>query len=71
MATGSGTTASAWATVRFQAGGTELADTGVFDTTRYIMGGTAFLGIGAVFVLGPTGAHGPVAAGRRACTELP
>jgi LPXTG-motif cell wall-anchored protein len=29
---------------------TELADTGAFDTTPYILGGTAFLGMGAAFV---------------------
>ncbi|WP_174887116.1 cell wall protein [Streptomyces abyssomicinicus] len=39
--TGTGTTA----------GDTELADTGAFDTTPYILGGTAFLGMGAAFLV--------------------
>ncbi|WP_448318527.1 hypothetical protein [Streptomyces sp. CO7] len=49
MTTVSDTTSTS-ATVHSQADGTELADTGAFDTTPYIMGGTAFLGIGAAFV---------------------
>ncbi|WP_225837168.1 hypothetical protein [Streptomyces sp. NK08204] len=32
------------------AAGTELADTGAFDTTPYIVGGTVFLALGAGFV---------------------
>ncbi len=31
-------------------GGTRLADTGSFDTTPYIVGGTVFLALGAGFV---------------------
>ncbi|MEU6809248.1 hypothetical protein ABZ920_09605 [Streptomyces sp. NPDC046831] len=31
--------------------GTELADTGSFDTTPYVMGGTLFLAVGAGFVV--------------------
>ncbi|MDN3029554.1 LPXTG cell wall anchor domain-containing protein [Streptomyces sp. S.PB5] len=31
--------------------GTRLADTGSFDTTPYVVGGTAFLGLGAGFVI--------------------
>ncbi|WP_406320850.1 LPXTG cell wall anchor domain-containing protein [Streptomyces sp. NBC_00519] len=30
---------------------TQLADTGSFDTTPYVVGGTLFLGVGAGFVL--------------------
>ncbi|MGI5195251.1 LPXTG cell wall anchor domain-containing protein [Streptomyces sp. CA-288835] len=30
---------------------TELADTGAFDTTPYLVGGTLFLGLGAGFVV--------------------
>ena len=30
---------------------TRLADTGSFDTTPYVVGGTAFLGLGAGFVV--------------------
>jgi hypothetical protein len=37
-------------TVPARAGDVELADTGAFDTTPYVLGGTAFLGIGAGFV---------------------
>ncbi|WP_037886868.1 hypothetical protein [Streptomyces viridochromogenes] len=33
------------------AGGTRLADTGSFDTTPYVVGGTVFLTIGAGFVV--------------------
>jgi hypothetical protein len=47
MTTVSDTTST---TVNSRSGGTELADTGAFDTTPYVMGGTAFLGIGAAFV---------------------
>nr|WP_206439525.1 LPXTG cell wall anchor domain-containing protein [Streptomyces scabichelini] len=44
---------------------TELADTGSFDTTPYVVGGTLFLGLGAGFVVysvrrersGPSGAY--------------
>ncbi|MGV9251020.1 LPXTG cell wall anchor domain-containing protein [Streptomyces sp. NPDC003697] len=32
-------------------GGTELADTGSFDTTPYVVGGTLFLTLGAGFVV--------------------
>lgn len=31
--------------------GAQLADTGSFDTTPYVVGGTAFLGLGAGFVV--------------------
>jgi LPXTG-motif cell wall-anchored protein len=31
--------------------GTRLADTGSFDTTPYVVGGTAFLALGAGFVV--------------------
>ncbi|MEV0635395.1 LAETG motif-containing sortase-dependent surface protein [Streptomyces sp. NPDC050619] len=31
--------------------GTQLADTGSFDTTPYVVGGTAFLTLGAGFVV--------------------
>ncbi|MDQ0599336.1 LPXTG-motif cell wall-anchored protein [Streptomyces canus] len=31
--------------------GARLADTGSFDTTPYVVGGTAFLGLGAGFVV--------------------
>jgi hypothetical protein len=31
--------------------GTRLADTGSFDTTPYVVGGTLFLGVGAGFVV--------------------
>jgi LPXTG-motif cell wall-anchored protein len=31
-------------------GGTRLADTGSFDSTPYVIGGTAFLSLGAGFV---------------------
>lgn len=41
-ATGSGTTATG--------SGKELADTGSFDTTPYVVGGVLFLGLGAGFV---------------------
>ncbi|MGW0602883.1 cell wall protein [Streptomyces sp. NPDC002640] len=37
-------------TVPARTGDVELADTGAFDTTPYVLGGTAFLGIGAGFV---------------------
>ncbi|WP_405869746.1 MULTISPECIES: hypothetical protein [unclassified Streptomyces] len=30
---------------------TQLADTGAFDTTPYVIGGTLFLGVGAGFVV--------------------
>ena len=33
------------------ADGTELADTGSFDTTPYVVAGTLFLGVGAGFVV--------------------
>ncbi|MEU4037106.1 hypothetical protein [Streptomyces collinus] len=32
-------------------GGTRLADTGSFDTTPYVIGGSAFLAVGAGFVV--------------------
>ncbi|MDH6225340.1 cell wall protein [Streptomyces sp. MJP52] len=41
---------TAGTTVRTTAGDTELADTGAFDTTPYVLGGTAFLGMGAAFL---------------------
>ncbi|MER5429746.1 LPXTG cell wall anchor domain-containing protein [Streptomyces sp. NPDC002588] len=41
------TTGSAEATAD---GDTRLADTGSFDTTPYVIGGTALLGLGAAFV---------------------
>ncbi|MEU1021383.1 LPXTG cell wall anchor domain-containing protein [Streptomyces sp. NPDC005904] len=43
------TTTTASTTATTTAAGT-LADTGAFDTTPYVIGGTAFLGLGAGFV---------------------
>ncbi|MFI9152188.1 hypothetical protein [Streptomyces sp. NPDC053367] len=37
-------------TLQNSSGGTELADTGSFDSTPYVVGGTLFLTVGAGFV---------------------
>ncbi|MEU3555822.1 hypothetical protein [Streptomyces fragilis] len=69
MTTVSDTTASTSTTVRSQADGAELADTSAFDTTPYIMGGTAFLDArgGVRGVVGTGVCDGPPPG----CTERP
>ncbi|MGP4005484.1 hypothetical protein [Streptomyces sp. 4N124] len=44
-------TTQARVTTEASADGTRLADTGSFDTTPYIVGGTFFLALGAGFVV--------------------
>lgn len=44
-------TTQARVTTETSADGTQLADTGSFDTTPYVVGGTFFLALGAGFVV--------------------
>ncbi|MEV6408105.1 MULTISPECIES: LPXTG cell wall anchor domain-containing protein [Streptomyces] len=48
--TGTALTADTSGTADSTSGGTRLADTGSFDTTPYIVGGTGLLALGAGFV---------------------